>query len=304
MNSISVVLVDKGTSPYLFKSLHAVASFADEILIGDIGIDASVVQALKKDAQLKDKLSIISIRKDVPYVEIIRDELHQKAKGTHVLVLDPDEIMPSPLLHMLRLHMDKYDVIKIPRQNIIFEKWISHSRWWPDYQVRFFKKGAVKWPKKIHTQPKISGNVFELPAQEEYAIKHYNYRDLDEYALKAPRYAKAQAKEDVAQNEPHSFAHYAQLALSEFIGRYFADDGYKDGMHGFVLAWLQMMYYFLVYFYVWEEKKYQEESQASMVQQAVRFFANALFEVSHWGKQKKLLSLSWVRSKLHSVIRT
>lgn len=302
----SAVIVIKDCPEHIFKTLDSVRSFVDEVVIGDIGIDAELLEKLKKIENIK----IVTVTKKVPYVELIREELHGQAKGDYILVLDPDEIVPSALATLLESAVGKYDYVKVPRKNIIFGKWIEHSRWWPDYQVRFFRKGAVTWPTVLHAQPKVEGSELLIDPKEENALVHYNYKDLDEYLLKAPRYAKAEAVEtlrsaqsDTGAQGDTSFTYFSKKALSEFIGRYFADDGYKDGMHGFVLAFLQMMYYFLVYFYVWELGGRKEVDQKSLLQGALQFFSDALYEISFWGKKKGLGSISFVKTKLHNLVR-
>jgi len=74
------------------------------------------------------------------------------------------------------------------------------------------------------------------------------------------------------------------------MSRYFAYDGYKLGMHGFVLSFLQMMYYPLVYFYFWERKQYQDEPHDTTPNAARSFFTRLLFEINHWMVVKKLVS--------------
>lgn len=306
MNNISAVIVVKGNPEHIFETLDSIRSFVNEIVIADIGIERDLMVKLNRMEQVK----IITCAKNIPYVELIREELHKQVQGDYILVLDPDEILTPALATILEKTIGKYDYVKIPRKNIIFGKWIEHSRWWPDYQIRFFKKGAVTWSKAIHSQPNVQGAEFVVESTEDNALIHYNYKDLDEYLSKAPRYAKAEASEilkQVQDNNAHegdtSFAHFSKKALSEFIGRYFADEGYKDGMHGFVLSFLQMMYYFLVYFYVWELGGTKEVNQKTLIKDTVHFFSNSLHEISFWSKKKGMSDISFVKSKLHSLAR-
>ncbi|OGK18888.1 hypothetical protein A3D80_01020 [Candidatus Roizmanbacteria bacterium RIFCSPHIGHO2_02_FULL_40_13b] len=298
MSNITAIIVVKGNPEHLGETLDSIKTFADEILIGDIGIDKKVLDELR----ITSIIRIIEVKREVAYVELVRDELQKQATHEYVLVLDPDEIVPQKLIFALRKSMGEYDYVKIPRKNIIFGKWIQHSRWWPDYQVRFFKKGAVSWPKIIHAQPATSGKELILEANEEMALIHYNYKDLNEYLSKASRYAAAEAAEDIVKGEPATFKFYSKKALSEFVSRYFAHDGYKDGMHGFTLAFLQMMYYFLVYFYVLEERKFEKVSDENILKGLIQFFSSALYETTHWSKQKGLVKISLLKSKLQNAI--
>ena len=153
------------------------------------------------DSELKNKLKtnklikIIEIKDDVPYVELIRNKTKDFTKSDYVFFLDPDEIVPSGLKIIIREKLDAFDYFKIPRKNITFGRWIRHSRWWPDYQVRLFKKDKVIWPKIIHRQPKVAGNGYIIEPKEEFALLHHNYQNIDEYLSKFQRYAKYEAKE-------------------------------------------------------------------------------------------------------------
>lgn len=282
MGDISAIIVVKNNPPHLFETIASVEDFVKEIIIADIGIDSTLLPKLIKNK----KIEIVIIEKEVPYVELIREELKQYASQNYLLYLDPDEVLPEELKKILVSEYKKYTYIKIPRKNMIFGKWIQHSRWWPDYQVRLFKKNAVIWPKEIHKQPIVKGDGYSIESDEQYAILHYNYESVDEFMQKVSRYAKFEAGE----LSSFSLSESLKKGLSEFVSRYFANDGYKDGVHGFVLSFLQMFYYFLVYVYYWERKKFEIDSNESAHWSAYSFFKNGLYETSHWFMQKKFVN--------------
>lgn len=297
MTNISAIIAVKGNPSYLLESLKSIHGFATEIILIDIGIEAQL-----KD-QLPGEVTVMPLHKEVPYIELIREELKQYATHEWILFLDPDESLPVTLIQKLQDAMLHHDYISLPRKNIIFNKWIQHSRWWPDYQIRLFKKNAAFWPKTIHAQPETHGKGLTLPAEEDLAIIHYNYASVDEYVTKLLRYTKAEAQEFVAAGKQFTITESLHKSLSEFIGRYFAAEGYKDGMHGFVLALLQMFYYVLVYVFYWQAKGYPDtkpEKNAGDIQQ---FFAKALYETNHWILTKKIRVHSGaIKHKLANII--
>ncbi|MDO9028473.1 MAG: hypothetical protein Q7U68_06405 [Candidatus Roizmanbacteria bacterium] len=199
--------------------------------------------------------------------------------------MDPDEIVPPGLKTIIQSQLTSYDYFKIPRKNIIFGRWIRHSRWWPDYQIRLFKKDKVVWPKIIHRQPKVTGNGYTVEAREELALLHHNYQNIDEYLSKFRRYAKYEAKEIYDSKMDLTFSSAIQKALNELISRYFAGEGYKDGSQGLVLAFLQMFYYLIVYFYFLEMKKFKIDGEIKEEE----FFRKGLKETLYWKKKKSLI---------------
>lgn len=288
MNKISTIIVVKNSPKYIFDTINSIKDISDEIIIVDIGIDIVILNEVKNLA-MRLNIKIETITNPVPYVELIREEVKKYAKNEWILFLDPDEIIQNKLIDTIKNGLDNYDCFSFPRKNVIFGKWIQNSRWWPDYQTRLFKKSVITWPKIIHHQPIIHGNLYTIAPQEELAILHCNYDNLDQYFEKMIRYAKAEAETLVKQKPSYSLPDAIKSAISEFISRYFAYDGYRDGMHGFVLAILQMLNSFLVYFYYWEVKGYKKIDQQIINNGVHAYFKQFYLEVNHWMIVKKLI---------------
>ena len=280
MKNISAVIVVKDSPIHLFKVISSVEDLVKEIIIVDIGIDSALKTSLINNKLIK----IVEMKDEVPYVELIREKTKDFAKSDYVFFLDPDEIVPSGLKIIIREKLDAFDYFKIPRKNITFGRWIRHSRWWPDYQVRLFKKDKVIWPKIIHRQPKVAGHGYTVEPREELALLHHNCQNIDEYLSKFRRYAKYEAKEIFDSKMTLTFSSAIQKALNEFISRYFAGEGYKDGSQGLVLAFLQMFYYLIVYFYYLEMKKFKVEEKINEEE----FFRKGLKETLFWKKDKSI----------------
>lgn len=277
---ITGITVVKGRPDHIYACLSSLDHISDEILVTDIGIEPSLAEEIAK----MKKVSVIQMDK-VPYVELIREKVKNMAKYDYIFFLDTDEEISLDLSQELKKLCAKYDAIKIPRKNMVFGSWVQHSRWWPDYQVRLFKKTALTWPTKIHQQPEVNGSVFELPAEEKNAILHHNYDSIDDFVLRMMRYAKIEATEKIEQKKEYHLKEATQTAISEFISRYFAGEGYKDGMLGFTLGILQLFYSFLVYFYYWEKRKYSADIEEPAINMK-RFFAQGLSETIYWGPKR------------------
>ncbi|MEK7633516.1 MAG: hypothetical protein AAB437_01595 [Patescibacteria group bacterium] len=280
MKNVSAVIVVKDNPVHLSKVISSVEDLVCEIIIVDIGIDDGLKTALKNNKLVK----IVKMKDEVPYVELIREKTKDFAKSDYIFFLDPDEIVTPGLKDIIKSQLDFCDYFKIPRKNIIFDRWIKHSRWWPDYQVRLFKKDKVVWPKIIHRQPKVEGHGYTIEANEKYSLLHHSYQTIDEYLSKFKRYAKYEAKEVYDSKKDLTFSNAIIKAINEFISRYFAAEGYKDGSQGLVLAFLQMFYYIIVYFYYLEMKKFKIEGKINEEE----FFKKGLKETLYWKKEKSL----------------
>lgn len=282
MKDITTIIAAYGNNPHLFNCIDSVYDISKKIILLDMGIEDDL-NKIKKYKNLKiKKIDRVS------HIELIREDSKKYADTEYILFLDPDEILEKSLKKEILSVYKDYDALRIPRKNIIFNKWIKNTRWWPDYQTRLFKKERVFWKKEIHSQPEIKGSVYNISENGALAIKHYNYNNLDEFLEKMKRYAKADAESRLKNKQEYTLSKALSQGIQEFISRYFAGDGYKNGMHGFLLSFLQLMYYPLVYFYLWEKENYKDIDRQEIISDT-EFFSKKLFrEVNYWSIKKNL----------------
>ena len=215
---ISVVINTFNEEANMEKAIKSV-SWADETIICDMHSGDNTVAIAKK---LGAK---IFFHEQVDYVEPARNFAISQATGDWILVLDADERIPQTLakrLQEIAANMKQISSVKLPRKNIIFGKWMKTSMWWPDYQIRFFKAGKVKWRNEIHSKPEIEGGSIDLEPEEKWALIHYNYNNLSQYIGRMNRYTDIEAKELINNGYKFCWQDIIQKPLSEFLSRFFA----------------------------------------------------------------------------------
>ncbi len=255
MEKISVVIsVVKEEIETLPRALSSVKNIASEIVIVDMtSTDTLFEIAGKFNAKIyKHKL--------VPYVEVVRNFGISKATGDWILILDPDEEISENLAAKLKDSIAKKeaDYFRLPRKNIIFGKWIKNSRWWPDYNIRFFRKGYVTWNEVIHSVPLTKGEGTDLEATESSAIIHHHYQSVEQFIGRMNRYTSAQAGNLVRDGYKFKWSDLIKKPSEEFLSRYFQGEGFKDGLHGLVLAILQGVSEFVLYLKTWQKENFKE----------------------------------------------
>lgn len=251
---ISVVINTLNEEALIERVIKSVA-WADEILVCDMYSDDNT-------AVIARELGARVIKhKRLQFVEPARNFAIQKAEHPWVLVLDPDEEVPSTLASKLQEIAQDGSVtthVEIPRKNMIFGKWVKASMWWPDNNIRFFKKDAVSWSDKIHQRPTTTGQGVQLPAEERYALVHHHYTSVSQFMQKLDRYSGIQAKELFEKGEKFNISDLIQKPLNEFLSRFFAHRGYEDGLHGLVLGLLQGVSFLVVYIKLWELEGFEQ----------------------------------------------
>lgn len=256
MANISVVINTLNEAENLSKTIASVKNLASEIVVVDMESDDGTVSIAKK---LGAK---VFTHKREGYVEPARNFAVSKATGDWILVLDADEVVTQGLsLHIKKiLKNPTADYFRIPRKNIIFGNWMQHTRWWPDHNIRFFRKGFVSWSEDIHSVPVTQGTGVDIPAKEEFAIIHNNYTSISAYIERMLRYSKVQSEELMKNGYVFKWSDLIQKPLNEFFGRFFVGEGYKDGIHGLALSSLQAFSELALYLQVWEKQGFKEES--------------------------------------------
>jgi len=252
--------------------------FADEIVVVDMESEDKTVKLAKKYTKN------VFNHKNVGYVEPARNFAISKAAGNWILIVDADERIPRSLaVKLIKITKQKdVDFVRVPRQNLIFGRWIKYSRWWPDYNIRFFKKGVVEWQDQIHSIPITTGTGINLEPTEELSITHHHYTSIDQYLERSIRYSKTQAKELVVQGYSLDIKDVFFKPVGEFLSRFFAGEGYKDGFHGLALASLQAFSTLLVYLYVWQEQGFKPVHHSSFIQQWPNWFKQKGKEFVYW----------------------
>lgn len=274
---ISAVVNTRNEAENIFECLKSL-QFCDEIVVVDMESTDNTKEIAR---EFTDRIYDHQV---VGYVEPARNFAIGKALGDWIFIVDADERVPKTLGAKLIQIADenKVDFVRIPRQNLVFGQWLRHSRWWPDHNIRFFKKGAVEWQDKIHSVPVTYGTGLTLPDEPILALEHHHYRSINEYFTRALRYSSQQAKELIESGYKFDPSDVITKPVGEFLSRFFAGEGYKDGLHGLVMAFLQFFSILLVYLKVWqaEENPAIKERQFTPLWQKI--FRDKFREIHYW----------------------
>ena len=295
MGNISVVINTLNEEKNIERALRSV-TWADEAIIVDDGstdgtlgiLEKLKVKSLDSARDKSEKLKVFK-HKSKGYVEPARNFAINKASGDWILILDADEEIPDTLVHRLKdiaENLQQIDFVEIPRKNIIFGKWMKASMWWPDYQIRFFKNGAVRWSDKIHIPPIAEGQALKLEPEERWAILHHHYDSIFQFVERMNRYTDVQARDLVKRGYKFDWRDLITKPVGEFLGRFFANRGFEDGLHGLALSLLQAFSFLVMYLRVWEIEKYpQKEIELKNLKEIKNKMG---YEINFWFKYGNL----------------
>jgi (heptosyl)LPS beta-1,4-glucosyltransferase len=276
VEKLSVVINTLNEEKNLPRAIASIRNIADEIVVVDMFSDDKTVEIAKNSG------ARLYTHKKTNYVEPARNYAISKASNEWILVLDADEEIPPSLAGKIKsiLKAGKADYYRLPRKNIIFGRWIRHSRWWPDYNIRLFRKGFVSWNEIIHSIPITKGKGEDLQGDEKFAIIHHNYNSIEEYVDRLNRYTTLHSKLLIKTGYKFSWKDIIEKPFAEFLGRYFSGEGYKDGFHGLSLSFLQAFSELVLYLKIWQENKFK--AQELPVEEVIKSFKQNQKELNYW----------------------
>ncbi len=128
----------------------------------------------------------------------------------------------------------------VPRRNIIFGRWVRHTGWYPDYQLRLLRLGHAKYDEErlVHEVVLLDGPAGYL----RNPLVHYNYRSLAEFQEKQERYSRLEALTLYRQGVRPKARSYLSRPAREFWRRFVSLQGYRDGPLGLLLSLLMARY--------------------------------------------------------------
>jgi glycosyltransferase involved in cell wall biosynthesis len=284
-NNISLVINTKNEESNIKECIESAKDLADEVIVADMQS-----QDTTRDIAEKEGAKVYKV-KNHGYVEPARNFAISKANSKWILLLDADERLSNILAIKLSkiIKNNRYDVVYIPRKNIMFGKWIKHAGWWPDYQVRFFKKGYVKWTDKIHKQPDVRGRVIKLGSEGGFAIDHHSYKTIDMLLDHIRKYTLHETSDFIEKDlTPEFLVNYYE---GEFKHRYIKEKGYLDGFYGFVLSKFIEYYKFIEIARYWEKNRDMKIFKDSS-------FSNYLLEHYRVSEESRIEKLEDEREKI------
>ncbi len=192
-----------------------------------------------------------------PWAGFAQQRERSVAHATHdwIFSLDADEVISPELQQEIRLVMQAPDFINgywVSRKTRYLGRWIEHSGWFPDYQLRLFRKDKVFIERKaVHEGFSVSGETGKLAG----LLYHYSYASLFEHLEKINRYTSLEVPLKCARLEGRRVRWYHLIInpWALFFKMFVLKKGYKDGFPGFVLALMSAFYTQLLYAKVWEE---------------------------------------------------
>lgn len=274
---ISVVITAYNEEKNIKECLESVKALADEIVV----VDNSSLDKTFEIAKGYTK-KVYSQENDPGKIDLKKNFGFSKATGDWILSLDADERVTGELSAEIesRIKNNESSVqgYWIPRKNIIFGKWIKSDMWWPDYQLKLFRRGRGEFDKnQVHRALKVEGQTEKLSNH----MIHNNYESISQFIRKLNNYTDIEA-ENLKSNYKVNWLDAIRFPVDDFVKTFFLQKGYRDGLHGLVLSMLQAFYMEVVFAKLWEKTNFAEIEEDNFIDEVKKELKNSSNKVKYW----------------------
>jgi glycosyltransferase involved in cell wall biosynthesis len=253
--ALSVVVTTYNEEKNILRCLSSVR-WADEIvLIDSFSTDRTI--------EIAETFGVKIIQRDYPGSSRQVEYGIGQTTNDWIFVIDADEEVSNELRDEIESILSTNDLefisYDVPRQVFFLGRWIKYSGWYPDYQLRFFRKDSI-YPVHAevhgHFEPKSSkGKLKGL-------LYHYTYHTLYDYLKRINYYTSLHVSNKMNEQKIKKVKWYLLVIhpIAAFLRLFISNKGYKDGFQGLILSLFSSVYTMVLYAKIWEYHKCKEEN--------------------------------------------
>ncbi len=195
-----------------------------------------------------------------------RDQYQYAADRTTrdwIMFVDADEEIPPELTEEIRTELDgrekDLDGYFVYRRTYYLGRWIRYGGWYPDGEIRLYRRDKGRWEGGLHAKLVVAGKVGVLKNQ----YHHYTYGNISDQIQTIDRYSNVAAADLLRSGEQFSLFKLFFHPPFRFIKEYLFKSGFRDGLPGLIIIVSTMFYVFIKYAKLWELQLEKPPSMAS-----------------------------------------
>ena len=147
------------------------------------------------------------------------------------------------------------DGYRIPRRSFYMNRWIRGGGWYPDYQLRLYKRARGRWAGAyVHESVRMETGARVATLRGD--LLHYSVRDAaHHHRMIGERYAPLAAQKMYEAGRRTSPARVALATPAAFARSFLLKGGFCDGLAGYAIARFAAHHAFLKHLLLWEMQK-------------------------------------------------
>lgn len=249
---LSIIVITKNEEANIERCLRSV-QWANEIIVVDaMSTDRTVEIAESHGAKV--------LKKEWKGFAKQKEYALQQASHEWIFSIDADEEVTEELRQTIQGIVRRSDAVngyEVPRKSFFLGKWIRYGGWYPGYQMRLFRKSKARMNHRpVHEGFLVEGTKERLTAD----LNHYTYATLHQYIEKMNDYSSLDVMNRISSGKKLRWINFILNPLSHFLRMYVSLKGFKDGFHGFLLAYYSALHTLVIFAKCWEYVRSQNNN--------------------------------------------
>lgn len=246
---LSVYMITYNNIATVERAIQSVLDLKDELVIVDSHSTDGTTEIASKYADKLYHLETTSLKEKYQFAQ-------DKCTHDWVLFIDADEWLSEELKREIRevvsgQSKEDYDGFIIHRKNFYLGREIKYGGWYPDREIRLYKKEKGRWEGGLHAKVVVHGKVGKL----KNFYLHTPYLSLGHQIITINRYSEAFARDQFDSNVKFSLFQMVSRPFFRFLRDYFLKMGFLDGVPGLIIAVSTSYYVFMKQAKLWEMEK-------------------------------------------------
>ena len=191
------------------------------------------------------------ITREWPGYSAQKDFAASQAAHDWILSIDADERVTPELAAEIQRTLERpaeHVGYRIPRITFHLGRWIRHTDWYPDYQLRLYDRRHAGWAqRRVHESVTARGSVGRLSSE----LQHFAYRDITHHYETMQNYTRLAAIQMYEDGRRTSFLRLLLHPPFAFLRNYVLKGGFLEGTPGLIISAMNAHYVFLKFAKLW-----------------------------------------------------
>lgn len=233
MNHVTGIIICKNEEDNIEEAIKSIL-WCDEVIVVDSFSADKTVEIIKRHP-------VKLFQNEWEGFAAQRKFILSKVTTEWVFSIDADERCTKELESEIRQKISQKEVngagFLIPRKSFFLNKWIRHGGWYPNYQLRLFRKSEADVSDRlVHESYTVNG----LTGKLQNDLLHYTVTSLSEYVSRINAYSDLSAIEKMNKKKI-GFFEILILPRLAFLKQYIIKGNFLDGTEGLMVSKFHMI---------------------------------------------------------------
>ncbi len=244
---LSIYMITFNNSATIARALESVAGWADEIVVVDSHSPDGTADIASRYTERVFHLDTSDLREKYQYAQ-------DQCRNPWVMFIDADEWLTGSFKREAEDivgSLSACDGYIADRRNIYLGREIKHGGWYPDREIRLYRKDRGGWQGGIHAKVHVEGRVGHMKNH----YMHTPYADTAHQIRTIDRYSEAYARDLYNAGRHFHFSNMVLRPVYRLFRDYIFKRGFLDGIPGVIILASTMYYVFMKHARLWEMEK-------------------------------------------------